>query len=146
MKPRLALVVAALTLGSGRVAFARDHMELVCTAVAVATDSGDKISLFIHLFENRSSDGRSRDETLSTIYQGKLFQAARVNRSGGLSTDAAIVLKSGSEIRFRGTYTLVSAGDGYVLKLKGEVNDDPRAKKPAFRAAAASLTCADLSI
>jgi hypothetical protein len=29
--------------------------------------------------------GTSRDETLSTIYQGKLFQTTRVNKSGDLS-------------------------------------------------------------
>jgi hypothetical protein len=146
MKSSSALVVAALALGSSHVAYARDHMELVCAAVAEAKDGGDKIALFVHMFENRASDGRSRDETLSTIYQGKLFQATRVNKSGGWSTEAPIVLKAGSEIRFRGTYTLAPDGDGYVLRLKGEVNDDPRAKKAEFRAAVGSLSCVDLSI
>ena len=90
----------------------------MCSAVADAKDAGDKIPLFVHLFENRSADGVSRDETLSTIYQGALFQATRVNKSGTFSTG----------------------------KLSGEVNDQPSEQKPTFRAAAASLTCVDLSI
>jgi hypothetical protein len=146
MKPSLILIATALVAGSGHVAFARDHMELVCTAVTDAKDGGDKIPLFIHLFESRSSNGVDRDEMLSTIYQGKHFQATRVNKSGTFSKDAPIVLKLGTTIRFRGKYTIDQVGSDYVLKLNGEVNDDPPARKATFRTAAATLTCVDLSI
>jgi hypothetical protein len=117
----------------------------VCSAVADAKDGGDRIPLFIHFFESRSSDGESRDERLSTIYQGALFQATRVNKSGGSSKEAPIVLKSGTAIRFRGTYTVENASGHYVVKLSGEVNDMPFAGKE-FRSVKAALTCVDLSI
>src|SRR5207302_8028096 len=115
MKSSSYVVIAALMFGSGQVAFARDHQELVCSAVAKPKDNGDKIPLFIHFFENRSSDGQSRDETLSTVYQGKLFQAQRVNSTGDFSKDAAIVLKAGTAIRFRGKYTIENTSSGYVM-------------------------------
>jgi hypothetical protein len=145
MKARSALVTATLLLASAHVAHARDHLELVCTAVANAKDGGDKVPLFIHMFESRASDGESRDEVLSTIYQGTLFQATHLNKTGGFSTKVKITLVNAKATRFRGTYSLVSGDKGYVLKLAGEVNDEPSAKA-GFRAVTATLTCVDLSI
>jgi hypothetical protein len=143
MKTALAVT---LLLGFAHVAHARDHMELVCSAVADAKDGGDKIPLFIHMFENRAADGENRDEMLSTIYQGVLFQATHTNKTGGFSTKVKISLVNGKATRFRGTYSLVQAGDGYALKLAGEVNDDPSAKKAEFRAVTGTLKCVNLSI
>jgi hypothetical protein len=139
-----AFLVAAAVLGFSHVAHARDHMELVCSAVGDAKDGGDKIPLFIHMFESRASDGTSRDEVLSTIYQGVLFQASHLNKTGGFSTKVKISLDNGKTTRFRGTYSLVQAGNGYALKLAGEVNDEPSGKE--FRAVSATLKCVDLSI
>jgi hypothetical protein len=141
MKAALAVM---LLLGSAHLAHARDHMELVCSAVADSKDGGDKIPLFIHMFENRASDGTSREETLSTIYQGALFQATHLNKTGGFSTKVKVTLVNGKAIRFRGTYSLVQKGERYGLKLDGEVNDDPSAKE--FRKVSATLECKDLSI
>lgn len=146
MKPTALVIVIAFVVGSGRIAFARDHMELVCSAVADVKDGGDKIPLFIHLFESRSEDGKHRDETLSTIYQRKLFQATRVNKSAGFTKDAPIVLTAGTAIRFRGTYTIDNSSGAYMLKVAGAVNDDPSAPAPTFRNVAATLTCVNLSI
>lgn len=140
------LVVVALVVGSGSVAFARDHLELVCSAVVDAKDGGERVPLFVHLFEHRSADGVSRDETLSNIYQGKLFQATRINKSGDFSANAPIVLTSGKAIRFRGKYTLAPADDTYMLMLDGVLAEDPFARKPMFREVTATLTCVDLSI
>jgi hypothetical protein len=139
-----ALLVAAAVLGFSHVAHARDHMELVCSAVGDPKDGGDKIPLFIHMFESRASDGESRDEVLSTIYQGVLFQATHLNKTGGFSTKVKISLDNGKTTRFRGTYSLVQAGNGYALKLAGEVKDEPSAKE--VRAVTATLKCVDLSI
>jgi len=141
----LTVVVALAVSGSSSIAFARDHQELVCAAVADAKDGGDKIPLFVHFFENRSADGVSRDETLSTVYQAALFQATRINKSGTFSNKAPIVLISGKAIRFRGTYTIASVSDNYVMKLAGEVNDDPFNSKE-LRKVSATLKCVDLSI
>lgn len=141
-----AFLAAAALLGLTHVAHARDHMELVCSAVADAKDGGDHIPLFIHMFESRAADGTSRDEVLSTIYQGVLFQADHSNKTGGFSTKVEITLVNGKATRFRGTYSLAQAGDGYALKLAGEVNEDPSAKNGEFRAVTGTLKCVDLSI
>jgi hypothetical protein len=143
MKPLLAL---AVLVAFSNVAHARDHLELVCSAVADVKDGGDKEPLFIHMFENRASDGTSRDEMLSTIYQGVLFQGTHLNKTGAFSNNVKISLTSGKAIRFRGTYSLVSAGNGYSIKLVGEANDDPSAGNGSFRAVKATLPCVDLSI
>jgi len=143
---KLALVTAGLLVAFANVAHARDHMELVCSAVGDAKDGGDKVPLFIHMFESRASDGESREEVLSTIYQGVLFQASHINKTGNLSSGVKVSLEHGKGIRFRGKYTLASAKDGYVLKLAGEVNDLPSEGNGSFRAVTATLKCVDLSI
>jgi len=140
------MLIAALVLGSHGVAYARDHAELVCAAVAAPADDGDRLPLFIHFFEHRAADGESRDERLSTIYQGVLFQATRVNKTGELAVDAPIVLSARKRIRFRGTFTLDNSSGSYVLTLKGTLNDDPSARKPSYREVAATIPCVDLSI
>ncbi len=142
---RSLLLVLAFVAGSSKVAFARDHVELVCAAVASPADGGEKMPVFIHFYEHRASDGESREETLSNIYQGRLFQGKHVNKVE-YSTDAAIVLKDGKRVRFRGTYTLVGASDKYTLKLRGQLTDDPSARKVTYREVAVDLPCVNLSI
>lgn len=137
MKLRL---VVALLLASTSVAMARDHMELVCTAVVDIKDGGDKVPLFIHLFESRAAGGMHRDELLSTIYQGQLFQGQHLNKSAGPEKRVPIVLSAGKRVRFRGTYTWI----GMRLTLEGKVFDDPDTKDA--RNVTAKLTCTDLSI
>ena len=141
-----ALLTAGLLVGFANVAHARDHMELVCSAIGDAKDGGDKVPLFVHMFESRASDGESRDEVLSTIYQGVLFQATHLNKTGTFSSGVKISLDHGKGIRFRGTYTLASTSKGYALKLAGEVNDMPSEGNGSFRKVTATLACVDLSI
>ena len=75
-----------------------------------------------------------------------MFQASHRNKTGDFSKGVKISLTNGKAIRFRGTYTLENASKGYVLKLSGEVNEDPSASKGEFRAVTATLPCVDLSI
>ena len=146
MTSRSLLLVVALVTASSNVAFARDHLELVCSAVASPADGGEKMPVFIHFFESRASDGESRNEVLSNIYQGRLFQGKHLNKSEPYSTDAPIVLKDGKRVRFRGTYTLVGPPDAYTMKIKGQLTDDPSARKVTYREVAVDLPCVDLSI
>lgn len=146
MQSRSLLLVCALSAASTRDAIAADHLELVCSAVVTPTDGGDKLPLFIHFFEARASDGESRNETLSSIYQGRIFQGKRLNKSGDFSTDAPIVLKAGKNVRFRGTYTLARSANQYTMKVRGKLTDDPSARKPTFRDVSAELACVELSI
>lgn len=146
MMSRTLLLVVAVVVGSSEVAFARDHLELVCSAVASPADGGEKMPVFVHFFESRAKDGESRDEVLSSVYQGRLFQGRHVNKAAGSSTNAPIVLKTGKRVRFRGTYTLVGPPKAYVLSLKGQLTDDPSARKVTYREVALDLPCVDLSI
>jgi hypothetical protein len=146
MTSRSLLLVVVLVAGSSNVAFARDHLELVCSAVASPADGGEQMPVFIHFFESRASDGESRDEVLSNIYQGRLFQGKRVNKSEPYSTNAPIVLKDGKRVRFRGTYTLGGPPDAHVMRLKGQLTDDPSARKVTYREVTVDLPCVDLSI
>lgn len=145
MTSRSLLLVLALVAGSSNVAFARDHLELVCAGLASPADGGEKMPVFIQFFESRARDGESRDETLSNIYQGHLFQGKRVNKTGSSSTNAALVLKEGKRVRFRGTYTLAGSGGSYTLTLRGQLTDDPSARKVTYREVAVDLPCVDLS-
>jgi hypothetical protein len=121
-------------------------MELVCSAVASPADGGEKMPVFIHFFESRARDGESRDEKLSNIYQGRLYQGAHVNKSGGKSVDVPIVISAGKRVRFRGTYTLAGPPESYTLRLTGKLTEDPMAKKVEYREVAVDLPCVDLSI
>ena len=140
---RLALAFGLVLLASP--AFARDHQELVCSGIAEPPDV-ERMPIFIHFFESRAKDGESRDEHLSSVYQGKLFQAARVNKTGNPSKDAPIVLKSGKQVRFNGKYTLEQIGDTWTMKLVGKLTADPSAKKVELTEITVSLPCVDLSI
>jgi len=133
-------LVAALLLAPASVAHARDHAELVCTAVVDIKDGGDRVPLFIHLFESRAAGGQHRDEVLSTVYQGQLFQGQHLNKSAGQERRVPIVLSNKKRVRFRGTYSW----SGMKLTLEGKVFDDPDTK--VARDVTAHLTCTDLSI
>jgi len=139
-------VIAVFLLGGSQLAFARDHMELVCSAVAEPADGSENQPLFIHFFESRAKDATSRDEVASTIYQGKLFRSSWLNKSDGLAKAAPLVLKAGTQVRFRGTYSLVQTNSSYALEVVGKLTADPRARKPVYHDVKLSLPCVDLSI
>jgi len=145
---RLAFRFAAITvlLGAPTAALARDHLELVCSGVAAAKDGGDRIPLFFHLFESRASDARSRDEWLSTIYQGQLFQAHHLNK--GSAAPRSVELSHDKQSRIKGTYVFDNkVGTApFTLHVVGKVNDDPSAPKKVYRDVDETLACVDLSI
>jgi hypothetical protein len=131
-------------LATASTAYARDHMELVCSAVA--DTKPERTPMFVHFFEHRANDGVSRVERLSTIYQDVHFRASSTNKTADFSKDVPLVLKAGNRVRFRGTYSLVKTGDTFSLKLAGKVSVDPSAKKPDSTEVAVELPCVDLSI
>ena len=131
-------------LATASTAHARDHLELVCSAVA--DTKPEHTPLFVHFFEHRANDGVSRVERLSTIYQDVHFKASSTNKTGDFSKDVPLVLKAGNKVRFRGTYSLVKTGDRFSLKLAGKVTVDPSAKKSELTDVATELPCVDLSI
>ncbi len=144
------LATVITILGAPGVAAARDHAELVCSGVTTPkpNDGGDRIALFFHFFESRARGGVHRDEWLSTIYQGRMFQGHHLNKAGGPGSGGPIVLKQNTQIRFQGNYTVDYKGGTSppTLHVVGKVNEDPAAKRATFRDIDETLTCVDLSI
>jgi hypothetical protein len=90
--------VAALAIGlclSGT-AFARDSSRYVCSAVAAyqAEGSDSQIGVSIDFFDSRAENGSARKYVLSSIYQGKLFQGAMIDR-GETFGQGSIAMKNG---------------------------------------------------
>jgi hypothetical protein len=131
-------------LATASTTYARDHMELICSAVAETKP--ERTPMFIHFFEHRANDGTSRVERLSTIYQDVHFKASATNKTADFSKNVPLVLKAGNKVRFRGTYSLVKTGDKFSLELAGKVTADPSAKKSELVEVAVALPCVDLSI
>ena len=143
--PRVKLVFAFLLVPS--LAHARDPLELVCSGVAMKpADGGEQIALFFHFFESRANDGTSRDEYLSTIYQGRLFKGHYLNKHNKRNT--AIVLKNAARVRFDGTYAVDNkqATGPYTIHIVGTIHMDPSDNKGNYRAVDETLPCTDISI
>jgi hypothetical protein len=143
---RTTLFVFALLAASSQVAFARDHQELVCSGIAKAQGSGDSLPVFIHYLDSRASDGKSRDQVLSTVYQRSLYQGVYLNKAGGLPTQAPIALVANKLTRFRGTFSIAALGETYKLKLTGKLTDDPADPRAKPSEVSVELPCVDLSI
>jgi len=147
MRSNAWLVTVLTMLGAPSVALARDHLELVCSGVVTSPkDGGERIPLFFHFFDSRASDGASRDQRLSTIYQGKMFQAHYLNKDE--KSDVAIVLKRAEQVRFKGAYAVDNKGGNgpFTLHVVGKINEAPSAKRPAYREVDEMIPCIDLSI
>ena len=139
-------VVGALA-GTAGVAEAKDSSTLVCSATVQPADGYGALGLFMHVLEHRAPDGESRVETVSTIYQGRLFQATSLNKAGDLARDVTVVMKERKRVIYSGTYSLVrdpKAGS-WTLHLRGTYDEDPGAKDSEKRAIDADLPCVDLS-
>lgn len=142
------LFLVALLLLVPTSAHARDSLQLVCTGIVMKpADGGERIALFFHFFESRAADGVSRDEYLSTIYQGQLFQGHYLNK-GKDKMGAAIVLENAAHVRFDGKYTVDNKRGTapYTMHVIGRINELPSEVKASYRAVDEILSCTDLSI
>jgi hypothetical protein len=142
---RAALAAVAITLCVPTAALARDSSRYVCSAVAGFRD-GDanaKIAISIDFFDSRAPGGDGRRYVLSSIYQGKLFQGAMIDRSDNFG-EGSISLKNGSSELYVGKFKLEQKDDSYVMAIDGRINEDPGSSRKLF-AIKARLPCVDLS-
>jgi hypothetical protein len=141
----LALTLFAVA-GSARTAAAGDALKLVCSALVRPTDGGSQLGVFVHFIEHRASDGASRDEHVSTIYQGTLFTAKTRNKSGAPANQTPVAMTAGKRTVYRGTYSLVQdhkAGT-WMMHLAGSFDENPTGK-PVKRPIDVDLPCVDIS-
>lgn len=147
-------LVAATVLMS-LTAQAKDSQLLSCSGIVSAVDDPSlQFGLSLTFFEGRASDGESRNEVLSVVYQNKLFQGRHLNQSASFSKNAPLVLEDTldpSSILFQGTYTLIQkqsrGAPSYSLLLKGRLTDNPSAQTSSeeFFKIETVIPCRDLS-
>jgi hypothetical protein len=125
-------------------AFARDSSRYVCSGFAeLGGDSADKMGISIDFYDSRAPGGSGRKFVLSSIYQGKLFQAAILDKA---EDRGQIALKNSQRKLFVGSFKLEKAQDeSYTMSLDGKINDDPGSSK-TLQPAKAKLPCVDLSL
>jgi hypothetical protein len=128
-------------------AFARDSSRYVCSGFAeLGGDSADKMGVSIDFYDSRAPGGSGRKYVLSAIYQGKLFQAAVLDKGEGEYAQGKITLKNPRSKLFVGSFKLEKGQDeSYTMSLDGKINEDPGSSKE-LRPAKAKLPCVDLSL
>jgi len=149
------LALSALIFSSpfiSRSALARDSQELVCSGSAkllYQDGTSEKLPFFVSLLDSRAEDGMARNQTLSTVYQGDLFQGHYLNVLGGNPKNAPIELRNPAhpeQVLLKGQYTLVETSGSYAIYLSGLATDDPsHTADPEFGSVTAKLPCVDIS-
>lgn len=139
------VLLAGLTvlLGTYRIAEARDSTILVCSGVAKSTDGQEATGVSIHYIDSRAADGTRRTMTLRELVGDRVFKASWTGNDDG--KPAAITLKAGKLVRFKGTYALGKKGDAFEMHLVGDVARDPASDKKQHPIDV-TLSCVDLSI
>jgi hypothetical protein len=147
MTKPIAFAAVAVGLCLSGTAFARDSSRYVCSAVADYRAEGvdSKIGVSIDFFDSRAEGGSARKYVLSSIYQGKLFQGAVIDR-GETFGQGSIAMKNGQSELFVGTFKLEQQkDDSYLMAIDGKINDDSAYNKKLFPIKA-KLPCVNLSI
>jgi hypothetical protein len=143
----VAFAAVAIGLCLSGTAFARDSSRYVCSAVAdyQADGAASQIGVSIDFFDSRAEGGSARKYVLSSIYQGKLFQGAIIDR-GETFGQGSITLKNGQSELFVGKFKLEQQkDDSYVMAIDGKINDDPASGKKLYPIKA-NLPCVNLSV
>lgn len=140
------LACLVVLLGISGSAFARDSSHLVCTGFV--GEDGDKYGIAILFDDTRASDGESRNETLSTVWAGELYQGVRVN-SDDLGRKGPITMthkERSEQVFFSGEYELIQTRSGaYRLGINGEINLSPTTETSSSIPVATTLKCTDIS-
>ena len=142
-----ALAILAVGLCLPGTAFARDSSRYVCSAVVEyqADGASSQIGVSIDFLDTRAENGDARRYQLSSVYQGKLFQGAMIDRSENYG-QGTITLRNGESQLYVGRFKLEQrSDDSYVMVLDGKINDDPAAGKTMYPIKG-RLPCVDLSV
>lgn len=132
-------------------ALARDSSHLICAGFMAATPGSDNYGFAVQFDESRAESGESRNEMLSTVWAGKLYQGVRLNNNDDFGKNGTISMaaaNSTSEIFFKGSYELIqsraSKSYPYKLKLKGQMNLSP-SDALSLQQVSTTLNCLDIS-
>jgi hypothetical protein len=150
MKSSLLALLAVVSFAMP--ALARDGVHLSCSGFMTGPQHDpDNYGIVVDFMEGRASDGESRNETLSMIWAGDLYQATRLNKSDVMGSLSKIILTSKDQKKtlfFKGTYQLLPAAGAQAdskMELKGVLNETPYEKTASNSKVATVLTCVDLS-
>lgn len=130
-------------------AFARDSAHLICAGYLAATPGPDNYGFAVQFDESRADDGESRNEMLSTVWAGKLYQGVRLNSNDDFGKNGTILMAAmagKNAIFYKGTYNIIqnSKNYRYKLKLKGQLNTNP-ADVLSVQNVSTTLNCKDIS-
>jgi hypothetical protein len=130
-------------------ALARDSAHYVCTGFI--GEKSDKYGIAIQFDEHRGHDGASRDEMLSAVWAGTLYQGIRNNQNDDFGQNGKIaMIDSAKETFFKGKYNLVSKvksdGDSaWDLQLDGIFDLSPDGSESTPVKTSVLLSCIDIS-
>lgn len=152
MKISIKILVAVASIAAASTpAFARDSKHLICAGYMAAQPASDNYGIAVQFDEHRASDGESRDEMLSTVWAGNLYQGTRLNKGDGLGKNGSIVMASkenSKNVFYEGTYSLVDGGTAgkYKMRLNGKLNLDPESSSiNEGENISTTLNCVDIS-
>jgi hypothetical protein len=134
----LVAILVVVVLSSARTATAADSFRAVCSGF----DELQKVGISIDFLDNRYGAAK-RKYTVSSIYQGALFQGVIIDSSGN-GYKGQITLKHSSQRYFVGSFSLeTDTSQKYSMHLDGKLNQDP--SKNVLLPVKATLPCVDLS-
>ena len=135
-------------------ALARDSAHLICAGYLAAAPGLDNYGFAVQFDESRADDGESRNEMLSTVWVGKLYQGVRFNSNDDFGKNGTILMVAAvgtNTFFFNGTYNIIQSGNSsssknyrYKMKLKGKLNTNP-ADVLSVQNVSTTLNCMDIS-
>jgi hypothetical protein len=142
----LILIPTSICAFGARSANAADSFRAVCSGFAELQSGGAtaKMGVSIDFVDVRfgSSNGRY---TVSSIYQGRLFQGSIIDRSGS-GYQGKITLRNSSRQFFVGSFKLdADQSQTYNMVIDGKLNQDPSSGN-VLLPGKATMPCVNLSM
>ena len=140
----LGVVLISSTAFNAAPLFARDSMHLVCAGFMEQEPGPSNYGISV-IFDEYRSDGSIRNESLSSVFAGNLYQGINIDSDWGEKQSITIASKADSKyIFFKGQYQVISNTNGkYELTLVGQMNLEPDGS--AGEDISTTLGCVDIS-
>jgi hypothetical protein len=142
----LALISTSICCFGAPSANAADSFRAVCSGFAELQDGGATAKMGVSIdFVDVRSGSSNRKYTVSSIYQGQLFQGTIIDRSGN-GYQGKITLRNSSRHFFVGSFKLdADQSQTYNMVIDGKLNQDPSSGN-GLLPAKATLPCVNLSL
>lgn len=142
----LALISTSICFFGMHPANAADSFRAVCSGFAELQDGGATARMGVSIdFVDVRSGGSNRKYTVSSIYQGRLFQGTIIDHSGS-GYQGKITLRNSSRRFFVGSFKLdADRSQTYNMVIDGKLNQDPSGGN-GLLPGKATLPCVDLSL